>query len=69
MPEKPSANALRCTKCKEGTLKEGYFDPKPKIAFIMKCTLIGWPFALLLMAKPDFYECQKCGHKKGSLWV
>ncbi len=24
---------------------------------------------LYLKSKPDWYECPKCGHKKGALWM
>ena len=59
----------KCGQCGEGRLLEGYWPWKPKVALVMKCTLILWPLALFLMAKPDFYQCEKCGHKKGALWV
>jgi hypothetical protein len=64
-----SANPLRCTQCKEEIMEEGFWGWKRPMATVMKCTIILWPMALLLMAKPDFYECPKCHHKKGSLWM
>jgi hypothetical protein len=50
-------------------MEERFWPWKPRLALVLKCTLLLWPMALLLMARPDFYECPKCGHKKGSLWV
>lgn len=59
----------KCGSCKEGRLQERYWPWKPKVALLMKCTLLLWPLATFLMSKPDFYECDGCGHKKGALWV
>ena len=59
----------KCGQCKEGRLLERYWPWKPRLALVMKCTLLLWPLATFLLAKPDFYQCEKCGHKKGALWV
>lgn len=69
MSEKASATAPKCTQCKEGRLLERYWPWKPKLALVMKCTVLLWPLGAMLMAKPDFYECDACHHKKGALWV
>lgn len=65
----PSANPLRCGKCKEGLMGEKFFPWRPRVAFLMKCTILLFPLALYMMSKPDFYECPKCGHQKGTLWM
>ncbi len=65
----PSANPLRCPGCKEG-LMEGRFWPwKHWLAPILMLTIILLPLGLLLKARPDYYECPKCGRKKGTLWT
>jgi hypothetical protein len=49
-------------------MEAAFWPWRPKVAFLMKCTLILFPLALLIMAKPDYYECPKCGRKKSTLW-
>ena len=36
----------KCGQCKEGRLLERYWPWKPKVALVMKCTLLLWPLAL-----------------------
>jgi hypothetical protein len=67
--EQAPRTAPRCTACKEGRFLDRYWPWKPRVALALKCTLLLWPLALFLMSKPDFYECDACGHKKGSLWM
>ena len=67
--EQAPRTAPKCTACKEGRMLERFYPWKPKVALALKCTLLLWPMALILMAKPDFFECEKCGHKKGALWM
>jgi hypothetical protein len=50
-------------------MREGHFPWRPRMAFIMKCTILLFPLALIIMSKPDYYECPKCSHKKGSWWM
>ncbi len=67
--EKAPRTAPKCGQCKEGRLLERYWPWKPAMALLLKCTLLLWPLAMILMSKPDFYECDHCHHKKGALWV
>lgn len=60
---------LRCPQCRQGMMREGHFPWRPRMAFIMKCTILLFPLALIIMSKPDYYECPKCSHKKGSWWM
>ncbi len=41
-----------------------WFPWKPRLALVLKCTLVLFPLALMLMAKPDWDQCPKCGRKK-----
>ncbi len=50
-------------------MEERFFAWRPRVAFLMKCTILLFPFALYMMSKPDFYECPKCRHQKGTLWM
>jgi hypothetical protein len=44
---------------------EARFWPwKHGLAPILMCTLLLFPLGYLLKAKPDWYECPKCGRKK-----
>jgi hypothetical protein len=67
--EKAPRTAPKCGRCPDGRLLERYWPWKPKVALAMKCTLVLWPVAMMLLSKPDFYECDACGHKKGALWA
>ena len=71
MPEKEKAprTAPKCPQCTDGRFLERFWPWKPKLALVMKCTILLWPLGALLTAKPDFYECDACGHKKGALWM
>jgi hypothetical protein len=60
---------LKCPSCKEGRLQARGWPAKARLCLVLKFTLVLWPVAALLMSKPDFYECGRCGHKKGALWV
>ena len=60
---------MKCGQCKEGRMHERFFPWKSNVALVMKCTLLLWPVAAFLLARPDYYQCDHCGHKKGALWV
>jgi uncharacterized protein with PIN domain len=64
-----SSNPLRCQKCKEGWMAGSHWPWRRAIARFLKFTLLLLPVALLMLSKPDFYECPRCGHRKGAFWV
>jgi len=65
----PSANPLRCPGCKEGLMEARLWPWKRWLAPILMLTIILLPLGLILRAKPDYYECPKCGRKRGSFWA
>ena len=59
-----AATYIKCPSCKEGRMVEKYWSWKKWMVPALKCTLLLWPMALALTAKPDWLECPKCGRKK-----